>query len=115
MTNESFNVKSAKGYAGAVGRVADDSGRRLTEVRSVRPMQVYPAILKAHLKLATYVCNGMHWGLQTTDSEIMIDVLEKLANKGIVGLPLHDFPAHYFTITAERFKLHFGILSFIPC
>jgi hypothetical protein len=91
MTNASFNVNRINGYAGAVSRVDMDSGKRLAEVLGIRPKQVYEAILRAHPKLRPYVCNGKQWEwLQTTDSDIMIDVLETLAKLDIVGLPLHD-------------------------
>ena len=92
MTTASFNVNSSKGYAGAVGRVVDKgSGKRLIEILGAKPKQVYEAILRAHPKLAPFICTGKHWEwLQTTDSEIMIDVLETLAKAGVVGLPVHD-------------------------
>jgi hypothetical protein len=92
MVNASFNVNSSKGYAGAVGRTVDEtSGKRLIEILGTKPKQVYEAILRAHPKLAPFICTGKHWEwLQTTDSEIMIDVLKTLAKLGVGGLPLHD-------------------------
>lgn len=92
MVNASFNVNSIKGYAGAVGRTVDaTSGKRLVEVLGAKPKQVYQTILRVYPALEPYVCNGKQWErLQTTDSEIMIDVLETLAKMEIVGLPVHD-------------------------
>jgi hypothetical protein len=92
MVNASFNINSIRGYAGAAGRAVDkNSGKRLIEILGVKPKQVYEAILRAHPKLAPYICTGKHWEwLQTTDSEIMMDMLETLAKMGVAGLPLHD-------------------------
>jgi hypothetical protein len=99
LTNATFNV-GIGGYGGALGGAVDEqSGKRLVEILGARPKQVYKAILRAYPMLAPYVCTGKHWEwLQTTDSEIMIDVLETLAEMGIVGLPVHDSviaPARY--------------------
>jgi hypothetical protein len=92
MTNAAFNVAEDNGYAGAVGNERrGPGGKRLVEILGSRPKQVREAIVRAYPKLAPYVCAGKHWEwLQETDSEIMIDVLETLAGKGIIGLPVHD-------------------------
>jgi hypothetical protein len=49
------------------------------------------AITGAHPGLQPYVCTGDHspW-LQEAESEVMIGVLEALAESGVVALPLHD-------------------------
>ena len=119
MTNASFNVKSTKGYAGSVSDV-NLSGKRLAEILGVKPKQVYEAILLAHPKLRPYVCTGMHWDwLQTTDSEIMIDVLETLAKMGVVGLPLHDSviapTKHADTLKQVMSGCYLKKMGFEPC
>jgi hypothetical protein len=91
LASATFNV-GRRGYGAALGGAIDkDSGKRLVKILGVKPKQVYSAMLKLYPMLAPYVCTGDHSGwLQTTDSEIMIDVLETLAKMGVVGLPLHD-------------------------
>jgi hypothetical protein len=119
LTNATFNV-NIDGYGGALGGAADEhSGKRLVEILGVRPKQVYKAILRAYPMLAPYVCTGKHWEwLQTTDSEIMIDVLEMLAKMGIVGLPVHDSviaPAKYAdTVKLVMAKCYKNRMGFKP-
>jgi hypothetical protein len=49
------------------------------------------AVTGAHPELRPWVCTGDHspW-LQETEGEVMIGVLEALAESGVVALPLHD-------------------------
>jgi hypothetical protein len=93
IVNTSFNNESLKGFSAAVyGMVDDDGGERLIDILGVKPKQVYYAILDACPALAPYVCASKQlwkW-LQHEESEIMIGVLERLAESGVVGLPVHD-------------------------
>ena len=120
LVNTSFNV-SPKGFPGAVSMVFDDAtGWRLVDILGARPKQVYEAILKAHPKLSPYVCTGKQWKwLQTTDSEIMIEVLGTLAGTGVVGLPLHDSviaPTKYIDIVRQVMSYCYEKkMGFEPC
>jgi hypothetical protein len=111
LTNATFNV-NIDGYGGALGGAADEqSGKRLVEILGVRPKQVYEAILRAYPMLAPYVCTGKHWEwLQTTDSQIMTDVLETLAKMGIVGLPAK----HADTVKLVMAKCYRNRMGFEP-
>ncbi len=83
------NIPSVKGFYSYLGR--DCSGYQDHLRESVKPKDVYDAILKLYPKLEQHICSGKRRSaLQVEDSEIMIDVLETLANKGIVSLPVHD-------------------------
>ena len=58
---------------------------------AVRPSDLRKAIVRAHPALTPYVCHGDQSArLQERESEVMIGVLESLARKGVVALPLHD-------------------------
>ncbi|NQT73006.1 MAG: hypothetical protein HQ553_09590 [Chloroflexi bacterium] len=56
-----------------------------------KPIDIYNAIITLYPELKQYLGDGDNSDrLQAADSIIMIDILERLAKMGIVGLPLHD-------------------------
>jgi hypothetical protein len=88
----SFNIKSRQAFCVLANRISDDDGNRLIGyLNDIRPIEIYHAIIETHPAISKYICTGDHsdW-LQTTDSEIMISILKRLARAGVVALPLHD-------------------------
>ena len=52
--------------------------------------QIIPTIKKAHPDISEYLCSDMGIALQNKDSRIMNNILMRLLDQNILGLPIHD-------------------------
>jgi len=84
-----ISFPSVRGFPSYVGRL-EEYKKHLKGL--AKPGDIYRAVIDFYPELKPYMCTGTQHGfkLQMKDSEIMIDVLETLANRGIVALPVHD-------------------------
>lgn len=95
LTLVTHNTDSRQGFSlkanSMVYKKGKRKGNRVMDDIERRPIDVYSAILRAYPALKPYVCTGKYaLSLQQEDSKIMIDVLESLAKRCVVGLPVHD-------------------------
>ena len=67
-------------------------GKRFIDVLGIKPGDVKKAIVKLHPELVSYICTDdklWQW-LSAEEGAIMVDVLNRLAARGILGLPESD-------------------------
>jgi hypothetical protein len=89
--NAAFSVQRPCGFARMVRNQVDDNGTPLVDLIGSPPADMAKAIIGTYPALRPFFCTGKWWEwLQKEESEIMIDTLETLAKKGVIGLPLHD-------------------------
>jgi len=84
-----ININTVRGFCSYLGRACEAYREQLKD--TVKPKDIYSAIVGLYPELRPYVCTGKRaFALQKADSEIMVDALETLAKMGIVSLPEHD-------------------------
>jgi len=92
LTLAALNNDSLRAYAATANIMRNDNDVRLVNILGVKPKQAYDAILKTYSALTPYICRDKElwkW-LQHQEGELMINILERLTDMGIVALPEHD-------------------------
>lgn len=91
-------------------------GTRELLPRRVGVKDVVELLAKTHQPLVPFFFTGVGYHLQYRESEILIDVLLAMMERGIVGLPIHDaviipksFAGEVEMIMLETFKAHTGL------
>ena len=85
----SLNIPTVRGFCCYVGRLPEYQEHLKHLVK--RSSLIYEALVTSYPQLKSYVCTGKHGAaLQRQDGAIMDEVLETLAQRGIVALPEHD-------------------------
>lgn len=99
------NIDSVRGFYSCFGR--EETYKQYLK-QFVKPSDIYDAIVKLYPELKRYLGTGKRaFELQVKDSEIMMDILETLAKKGIVSLPVHDSvicPEEHKTVVEKVMK-----------
>jgi hypothetical protein len=90
--------------------------RELIPDRSIRVDHVIDAILEVHASVAHLFYAGQGMQVMFNESQILIDVLGRLIDEGIVALPIHDAlvvadddASHVRGVMIETFKEHTGV------
>lgn len=95
ITLVAINTDAVRGFYSYCGKIPYRKGKRKGQKvlpdLGVRPIRIYEAYIKKYPTLKNSIAQGKQaLSLQREDSEIMIDVLETLAKRGIIALPVHD-------------------------